>query len=79
MILTEDNTMKIIQIIVKKDRIYGLCDEGQLWYLDGDIDYTNNIWVLVPIKCFFGKNPTGPINLIQLNILDQLKINLTKE
>ena len=60
--------MKIIQIIVKKDTIYGLCDEGQLWCLE------YNMWVLVPIEDFVHPEVNESWDIIQDN---DLKINLT--
>jgi len=62
--------MKIIQIIVKQDEIFGLCDEGQLWRLD------YNMWVLVLIEEFVHTEEDYTWSIIQDN---DLKINLTKE
>ena len=45
--------MKIIQILVKKDEIYGLCDEGQLWRFDlFEEDPSQSCWSLIEIRCF---------------------------
>lgn len=76
--------MKIIQIIVKKDRVYGLCDKGQVWELAGDIDCPDNMWVLVVISSFV-RSVYSPLEIVQNNgslavVQDnELKINLTKE
>jgi len=58
--------MKIIQIIVKKDRVYGLCDKGQVWELAGDIDSPDNMWVLVVISSF-GINTDSSLDVVQGN------------
>ena len=55
---------------MKKDEIYGLCDEGQLWRLD------YNMWVLVLIEDFVHPEVDYTWNIIQDN---DLKLNLTKE
>jgi hypothetical protein len=44
--------MKIIQIVMKKDEIYGLCDEGQLWKLSFDEEDDVGMWLLVRISIF---------------------------
>jgi len=66
--------MKIIQIIVKKDEIYGLCDEGQLWHFDSDGDYF--LWILIEIPDFVHPEADESFAIIQHN---DLKINLTGE
>ena len=42
----------MIQIIMKKDEIYGLCDEGQLWKLSFDEEDDVGMWLLISISCF---------------------------
>ena len=66
--------MKIIQIIVKKDEIYGLCDEGQLWHLDSEGSCF--LWILMEIPDFVHPEVDESWSIIQHN---DLKINLTKE
>jgi hypothetical protein len=67
--------MKIIQLIVKKDEIYGLCDEGQLWCLE--FTGYNFLWILMEIPDFVHpEEPNGIYPIIQHN---DLKLNLTKE
>lgn len=65
--------MKIIQIIVKKDEIYGLCDEGQLWKLDSGSGCF--LWILMETPDFVHpEKANGSFSIIQHN---DLKINLT--
>jgi hypothetical protein len=65
--------MKIIQIIVKKDEIYGLCDEGQLWHLNSEGSCF--LWILMEIPDFVHPSEVNEsFNIIQHN---DLKINLT--
>ena len=66
--------MKIIQIIVKQDEIYGLCDEGQLWYLYSEEG--SFLWILMEIPDFVHPEVDECWNIIQHN---DLKINLTGE
>ena len=37
---------------MKKDEIYGLCDEGQLWKLSFDEEDDVGMWLLISISCF---------------------------
>jgi hypothetical protein len=69
--------MKIIQIIVKKDDIYGLCDEGQLWRLGANIDSYDNTWRLVSISAFIGMNGGKDGYSFQYIHDNDLKLNLT--
>jgi hypothetical protein len=66
--------MKIIQIIVKNDDVYGLCDEGQLWKLDAEEDCF--LWILMAIPDFVHPGVDECFDIIQHN---DLKLNLTKE
>jgi hypothetical protein len=65
--------MKIIQIVMKKDEIYGLCDGGQLWRLDSyEEEPSLSYWSLMEIPCFVHHR-------IDDSFDNEFKINLTKE
>jgi hypothetical protein len=58
--LTEDNEMKIIQIVMKKDEIYGLCNNGQLWNLSPDPDGDSCLsWILIDAPWFMRERVAG--------------------